>query len=131
MRFLKFCFVLMVVGSSLHAQEKDTCFYHVSFYKWEWNCCYGRDTFRTHDSGGIRIRDTVVIDTGSHPHSFDFEMKDSASFDSAHFEVTTYDRKTEFEIKGFHTLVIPTDGEYFENDYEGKYLPKFSTFNRF
>src|SRR6185436_5440123 len=99
MRFLKFCFVLMVFGISVKAQEKETCFYHVSFYKWEWDCCYGRDTIHLWGTHSKPERDTIIMDTVSYPRHFVLERSDSASFSNAHFEVASMDNKNKYEVK--------------------------------
>ncbi|HYV94716.1 MAG TPA: hypothetical protein VE978_23280 [Chitinophagales bacterium] len=109
MSILKLCFVLMVVGSSAKAQQKETCLYHVSFYKWEWNYCSGMDTMPIYDSEGFLSRDSVFADTANHPHIFFLEREDSTSFANAHFEVTSMDGKINYEVLSFDFGTNPYD----------------------
>jgi len=104
MRFLKLCFVLIVFVISAKAQEKETCFYHVSFYRWQCDYCYGRDTIAIQDFEGNFVHDTVIMDTSNRKSYFTLEIKDSASLSNACFEVRSIDGKINYEVKSFFVV---------------------------
>src|ERR1043165_9435933 len=101
MRSLQFCFVLMVFGISAKAQDKESAAYHISFYKWHWVYGYGIDTIHLQDFEGNVLRDTIIRDTSEYPMVDAVKYPIKKSFYSAHFNVTSYDRKIKYEVKGF------------------------------
>jgi len=119
----------MVFGISAKAQKKHPCFYHVSFYKWEWNCCYEKATVGLQDSEGFIVRDTIIIDTAFHSHIVHLHYPFKKSFDSAHFEITSYDGKIKYDVIGFHVIVSLLHDGGIDNYFTGNYLPASVAFS--
>src|ERR1041385_7952974 len=107
MRFLKLCFVLMVFGIFAKAQEKDTCFYHVSFGHWQWNYCTGTARIMTSVSGSSAIHDTVVFEKRNYPRDFVLESKANTWITVAYLAVTSMDGKTKYIVKGYDIIANP------------------------
>ena len=124
MRLPAVCFLLLLFDLSVKAQEKETCFYHVSFYEWSWNYCYGLDTTWIYDSESTTFRDTIIMDTAYHPHIFSLKMRDSTWFNWAHFQVSSMDGKIHYQIEGFVFTDYTSDSTMVDTYYEGAYLDK-------
>jgi len=114
----------MVFGISAKAQEKDTCFCHVSFYQWEWDCYYNTgDTIELSDPRSDFYTDTLVREYNN-PGSFSLKYPFQESFDSAHFEVTSCYKNINYKVTGFSIIVPGPRNLGFDKYYSGKYFSK-------